>query len=615
MDVELAVVAGRVDLLLDRVSRAGSIAARRHALDSLARALLLADPGRVDEATREAALALRVDPSTVAASEAPRMPHAVDVPLVAGELGFVRQLLVTYDPIGWTSEGLYGPSARRACREAIAQAARDAPSARDPAAHQLVAAQPEALLRARVDGASLGAAAYVSAVSLFEDRPVRDDVVVTGAVRGERVVGVGAMPAKVAAALARGARLLVVPEADAALARQHAKGEPLEVLAVADTGGLRDAALAQAHARRSPEAWMREGRQVFATGWDGYRWPTVRETLARVSATLPEGRIDLRVEALTRLGAAVRHLGDPVGSLAWLEQAHGLVASELGQRGVPDSPRSYLWLQTAMTHRQLGRFADAARAAKRAASVARKARLRRELIKALGCVGLVAMSRRRPQPAVRAFTESLDVGLEFEPDNTARTHAYLVEAYGMARDAAAVQRHFVAAESALDLVGADAPSRAWVRTSYAGALLDLGQPGAAVDALDVEPVHDCLENAPLPGLLARRHLGVALCRAGEPRRGGEILAVSPLVHGRALEPHLSFLAHLNVLFEARERLRAKQWGPDIAGRTRAALAHVPRHGELPARFGNTIEEVARSLDRRPRARTLDRLLARCARLS
>ena len=49
-------------------------------------------------------------------------------------------------------------------------------------------------------------------------------------------------------------------------------------------------------------------------------------------------RVDLRVEVLCRLAAAQRHLGDPAGSLAILEEAQQIVQSPEGRVAVPDEP-------------------------------------------------------------------------------------------------------------------------------------------------------------------------------------------------------------------------------------------------------------------------------------
>ena len=113
-------------------------------------------------------------------------------------------------------------------------------------------------------------------------------------------------------------------------------------------------------------------------------------------------------------------------------------------------------------------------------------------------------------------------------------------------------------------------------------------------------------------------LAAAVFRGAAVCAGAEVLAVSPLVHGRALEPHLSFSAHLNVLFEARERLRAGAWGPDIAGRARRALDHLPRYGRVPRYLGQPLDGTLRMLESRRRpprsSRALETLLERCARL-
>ncbi len=617
-DAELAIVAGRIDLLLQGVRDARGIAARRFALDALARGLMSADPGAVSEAEREAAASLRVDPSTVAAASAPRLPHAVAVPLVAKDhgVGFVRQVHVAFDPVGlWVDDAWLHPRARRALGDALGAAARHTAPPRALEQYRLVAAQPAALLRSQIDGPSLGAAALVSAISLWSERPIRARTVVTGAVRGDAVLPVGEMEAKVDAAAQHGADRIVVPASDAAEARRCAAGR-VAVVGVGTLEALIAETLSPAKARAHPDRAMDEARRVFSTGWRGYRWPTVRETLSRLGGTLPEGRLDLRVEALARSAAAHRHLGDPARSLDLLHEAELIALSEEGRRAVPDGPLTYLFQQTAMTHRQLCRFEDAATAAARAVEIARSARLRGELIKALGCAGLVAMARGETEGAIEAFAESLEVAERHDPSRNARTRAYLIEAHAAAGDEPGARIQAKAALDALVVGGDDGGSReSWVRTSWAGALVTLGRPEEAIAALDVPAVRASLEEEPLPGLLARRHLGVALAQGPDREHGFEVLAASPVVHGRALEPHLSFLAHLNVLFEARARLARGAWSSDVAGRAARALAHVPRHGHADAFLGAPLREVRAQLEvGPPTAERLDDLLALCARL-
>ncbi|MGE0791168.1 MAG: hypothetical protein AB7S26_36180 [Sandaracinaceae bacterium] len=619
-DVELVILAGRWEPLLVAAADAPSIAARRHARDALARALLVADPGALDPPLEAQLRALGVDASAIDAARAPRQPHAVDVPLALsardGErTAFVRQVLVTYDPIGSSSHDALSDVARYACANAIAQAGRDHGAPHEASAHRLIAAQPAAFVRARIDGPSLSAAAYVSASALFTGRAVRAGRVITGAVAGRAVVSVGHIEAKVDAALAHRASALIVPEADAARARDHVGARSLEIVGVSTLDALSEEATEATASARSSERMMEEARTGFERAWNGFRWASVRDSLARTYATLPGARVDLRVETLTRLGASLRHLGDPMGSLDWMDAALELARSPDGLRGVPDAPLSYLWLQRAMTLRQLGRFAEGERAARRADAVAKRARLSRERIKALGTVGILALSRHKVGAAIAAFEESLEVGLAFEPHRVARSRAYLIDAYARAQRADDVEVQLAEAEAELDRERAAGSERAWVRSAYAGARLALGDPAAALAALEIDEVRDAIAHDPLPGLFARRSYGLALCRLGEARRGYEVLAASPFVYGRALEPHLSFVAHLNVLHEAIERLRLDAWDADIAGRASLALAHVPRHGELPRLLRAAIARAERSLLRHPSEKALDAVLERCARLT
>lgn len=601
MDPELAIVAGRIDLLLERAREAGSIAQKRFALDALARGLLAADPGAVTAAQRDEARGLRVDASTVAAASAERSPHSVLVPLVANGAGFLRQFHLLFDPIGTAAEEA-SDEARRAIASAIAAAARRAPPPSPPELHRFVPAQPRALERARIEGRSLSAAAFVSAISLWTDRPVRADVAITGELRGDRVISVGEIASKVAAAVAHGARAIVVPIADRDRAR--AVAGPIEIIA-ADHADDLSVALEERRPRVSPDHAVAEARRFAATGWQGYRWPSIRERFARLSGTLPHERVELRVEVLTRWAAAVRHVGDPSSSLELLSEAEALARG--GE--VPDAPITALYQQIAMTNRQLYRLREARAAAARAVRVAKKARLRGELIKALGCAGLVELSRGDAPSAIARFEEALAVEEKHQPERTARTHAYLIEAHGAAGEADRAEAHFAAAMAELERDEDERRSReAWVRTSWGGALVALGRAREAAVVLDTPPVRVSLAEDPLPGLIARRHLGIALARSGEAR-GCELLASSPIAHGRALEPHLAFVAHLNVLFEARERIARATFGADDRARAARALDFVPGYAEKL--LDRPLARLRRRVDD---ARALDALLDRAVRL-
>ncbi|MGF1468267.1 MAG: hypothetical protein ACFCGT_19265 [Sandaracinaceae bacterium] len=618
------VLAGRVDRLLAQARAAQGIAERRYALEALAQGLLWADPGTVGAAEREAARALAVDPSALASASRPRLPHAVAVPLAAPgrSSAIVRQLHVAYDPVGLPDPGAFGARARRGILAALdAAAARVAPPT-PVASHRLVAARPEVLREVHIEGGSLAASAFLSAVALWTGRQLRTDRAVSGALSGGRLAPVGDVALKVAAGAARAdLRALVVPVAVAAEARRIAAGgSGVEVIGVDDLDDLVEALVEGPRRLERPEALVEEARRHFAQGWRGYRWPSVREHLGRVSGILPEARVDLRVEVLGRLAAAERHLGDPVASLRALSAARSIADGEEGRRAVPDGPRTYLEQQTAMTLRQLERLPEAARAARRGAAIARRARLRGELVKALGCVGLVALSRRRVGEAVEAFAEALALQQRHDPQGTPRSQAYLIDALGVGGDEAGVHEAFEGAQRALARLPADVRrgQEAWVRSAFAGALLRLGQPAEAAEALDVEAVRPSLAEEPLPGLRIRRVLGVALARSGDPMRGYELLGASVAAYGRALAPHHRTLAHLNVLHEARERLAEGALGRDATARARRALAWIElgapgvRSREAPA--------VGRLLDRHAAGRrvglgALDRLLDRVERLA
>ena len=620
---ELAITAGRIDLLIERAEKARSIASRRFALDALARGLLLADPGAVHAAAREAALALGVDPSTVQATEIPAQPHAVCVPLVGDAVGFVRQVHVVFDPVGLREGDTFlRPQARRSIARSIAAAARRAPPPSDPGLHRLCPARPAALAGTHVDGPSLAAATYVSAISLWTGRPTRPRAVVTGALHGDAVISVGAVEAKTRAAVAYGADTLVVPAADEAIAREAARAagaHTLTVRGVASTEALLEATLAPSRVRAPrPEKLVEQAHALFRTGWRGYRWPSIRDSLSRLSGTLPEPRIDLRVDVLCRWAAAQRHVGDPVGCLRLLEEAQALVDSERGQQCTPDDKLVYLLQQTAMTEKQLCRFEPATLAAQRGAQIARSARLRGMLIKALSVVGLVAMAAGEVERAVEAFLEALSVELSFTPENTARTRAYLIGAYGAAGDLDAAALHFRMAMEELERGDPElrGGAESWVRTSFAGALVDLDRPAQAAEVLDADCVRRSIEEEALPGIFARRWLGLARAAIGEPAQGYEILAASPMVYGRAMEPHLRFLAHLNVLYEASARAARGDWNTDIAGRALRAVEQIPRYGWVPGFLDASLGAVTAALtsSEPPPQGALDDLLRRCARL-
>jgi len=623
IEIDVAVRAGRADRLVRWAARARGVADRRFLITHLERALLHSDPGAVSERVREQARALGVDPGLLVDVGARLPSNAVLVPLVADETGegFLRWMYVTYVVAAEEPDGVeLDPRARATVTRAIGLAARQAGHTRTQQHLTLAAVQPGGLTGMRLTGTSHGAAAYVSALALWTGRAVRRPTAITGALEGARVVGVGGMPAKLEAALSGRAdvALLVVPPSERAqaLAALRAGRSRAELCTPRDLDALADAVLApEAKRPPDPEAEVARVRAELGGAWTAFRWPELRAPLEKLAGEMPRGRPDLHVQVLTMLAAARRHLGAPEASHALLERATRLAAGARARRAVPDGPLAYLHMQRAMTLQKLGRSSEAARDAARAVAIARRARLRGDLLKALGCAGLVETSRGRHARAVGLFREALVLTHEHRPHACTRSHAYLIQALGRSGDLAGARREHRVATRHLPDGPPDrrASDEAWLAASFAEALGACERWRDVVRLLDLPAVRAAIEGAPLPGLDLRRLLGLALVRTGAAGEGFELLASSTVTRGVALDSHLGFLAHVAVLVEAEERLACAMWNDDIAGRARAALVHVPRYGALPRFLGPSLRAVERGLGRPGPAlrRALGRLVARC----
>lgn len=574
LSVERAILEGRLDLLIGRALSARGVAERRFALSALERGLYAADPGSLSKeaAAHAAVLGVGVDAIRSAQREAP--PHAVGVPLVASDgRAFVRLFHVSFDPHGAGHDGL-GAGADEACRDAIARAAALLPAPPEASRYRFVPASGALGLGLAVDGRSLSAAAFLSALSLFSDRPVLPRVVVTGDVRGEAIAPVGSIEAKVEAAKVAGAEAFFVPAAQ----RASVEGTGATVF-VATLTELAASGLAREAASTDPELLVRRATEAFRDGWSGYRWRAIREALTRALALVPRGRPDLSVDVLARLAAAERHLGDLEASERALGLARGVVKSEMGVLAVGDEALSTLARQEAMTAKSRVRFADARRAAERAVRIARKARLRGELEKNLGCAGLVAMARGGDEQALVLLREALAITLERTPRDAARSRAYCVEALGhLGRmDEAREEASLALDEAALDAGAKGRAKTAWVRTSLGFALVVNRLHREAREALDVDEVREAIAREPLPGLLARRWLGLALLSSDDAAmraRGARLLVDSPTAFGIALEPRLRFSADVNVVFAVAEQTRVESVPADAVERAIAPLVAI-----------------------------------------
>lgn len=605
-----AVRAADLDALLAWHASADTVAARRWLRDALERALALADPGAVSAAQREAVLRAGV-PATLVVDEGVRPPpHAVGIPLVDGAAGagLVRTVWIGFRAAGAGREAALhlDDRARRAVEVALVEAARRRPPPHPIRWYGLEAARPEAFAGARIEGPSVGAAAYVSALSLWSRRAVQPGVVVTGALDGGRLVPVGNVAEK-RAAVARArrpdARRLLAPAAPTpAGVAEPAPAYGPTLVPVADLDALaREALVATGTSAREAEQEVERARRAFIGGWTGFRWAQERERLARLAGTLPPARLDLRVEVLALLGGALRNLGDPDGSLVVLDRASELADSGEGRRSVPDLPLTLLAQHRAQTLRQLGRFEPAAEEADTAVRVAESARLLGELMKAHGCAGFVALSRDRVQDAIRHMEAARDIALTFRPSAEPRSIAYVIDAYASAGDFDAA---FLVARKegglprpprghlghllreGLDGLGrfdggrARDSREAWLRTAFGRACVLRGAPEEARAALDVPPVSEAILRDPMPGLQARRWFGLALAHR-EPERGLALLAASPSAYVGADHRTLVLLAQLNVLVEARARIAQGMLTDTARARARGAAAAI---GDGPGGF-------------------------------
>ncbi len=606
--LDTAVVTGDIAGLLKRAQSARGVAAKRHARDVLEEALLSADPGVVTKAERVAARRLGVDASVCDAPEIALPPHSVMVPMVLGlpqgGVGIVRYMRVAFD--GSTHNGYdlgLDASAARAVGDALQLAATRLKRSAVDGAYCLTTVHPDAFgttaSQVRVQGPSLGAATFVSAVSLWSERPVRRGTLVTGKLVGDAVRDVGDLDQKLHAAMngRRDIQCVVVPSHSLARAERalRAGRAKVNVVGVSTLDELIDVTLEETPQALVPiRHRLATLRLEFDQGWQRFGWANVRELAERSLSATSDQNVDLKVDVLSMLGAAEDHLGLPRRSLEILDQALSIARTEQGARWVPDVVLSRVQQRRAMTLRRLCRFAEARKSAAEAIKLAARSKHRDELYKAYGCAGLVDVAAGAAHRALHALECSLDLTHEHAPESCVRSHAYLVEAYAHAGDGARSDRAWLDAVEHAQR-GAELARRpmteAWLRTSRGAALWRLGREEEVIEVLDVPSVRAAIEGAPLPGLLARRYLGMALIHGGNATHGQALLAASDVAYGPSIGTNLAFGAHINVLCEAWALLSREHWDSDIAGRARNALQRFPEH----ARVGTIERQRQRTL--------------------
>lgn len=598
-------------------TEAGGAASRRVALEEVTGLLFRLDPSDVAPALVARAAAAGAPRDALEAGTS-RPPHAVLAPLVVQGKGaaFVRTFYVSLDPGGASHDAPRLELDAEASIEAALVEARRLAASPPSGRFRLVAARPASLLNASVRGASLSAAALVSAYALWAGRSALPDVVVTGRVEGSRVVSVGAIAPKVRAARAAHAHAIVVPARDRDEAVRAARGA-LVVHAVSTTASLLSHALSTSGSPADLDDLVERALAAARHGWRGYRWAEARELLERALALVPEGALDRRVDLYARYGAAERHLGALERSARILREAEAILERPAARRIVPHDARSRAYQQLAMTDLRLARFTSATACARRAVRAAVRAASGRETVKALGCAGLVARARGRNLEAVRAFEAALELGLTVAPEDAARSRAYLVEALAATGDLGRAEReHRLALAEAMR---EGSPSKeAWVRTAWGGALVAAGRPEAAERVLDVPAVRDAIARTPLPGLVARRHLGRALLGRRRTQERALELLLTATEHAEVLEPGALFLADLNAWIAIAARARHGGALPAHRERLERSLDRLPREGELARFLGPAARRVRAALarpDPGALASALDALVASAERLA
>lgn len=603
--VELWVHLGRIDRLLLAFEDAKRIGERRFLSDALERAVLWADPRAIHAEQAARLRQMGIAEAYLRANGDPAPPHAVHVPLVAtgADTGFVRAMYVTHRLDAHDESSaffLQDPGMRDSLRLALELAAERYAPRRDLSAYTVTAAQLEPLRRLDLEGNSMGAAAFVSAVALFSDRHVKEGTAITGALGRGGLLPIGGVTEKVEAALLSrpDVRRLLVPRRNeqAVRAALFEKDIEAEVIPVSSLDEVLAHALEPVPAEaRDPDDDIYRLRQRFARGWHGYRWPAMIEALERAGERLPLHRPDLALELHTMSAAARRHIGDPEASARALDEARAFLV----QRDViPDAPITRYHQHAALTLRALGEFDRAEQEAERAIEVATRGRHQGELLKAHGCAGLVAVSSGKLEDAIAHQEKARGLARVQRPESAPRTAGYLVEALGRAGRLNDASTLYQEAERELEALGDTPRARsmaAWLRMSFAAACyFDYARNEAAAfamhlprelaetmrDVLDHESVDAALSSQAMPGMLLRRYRGLALHALGHAETAWDLWATSAVAYGRGLAPQLRSLAHLNVLIELSGRLRLGAVTQDGLARAQQALSELPRYGRI-----------------------------------
>jgi tetratricopeptide (TPR) repeat protein len=624
-ELALFVRSGRVLPILEVYGRSSAIRHRRWLHDGLSRALDRADPGSVPAMALSALRELGLSPESLDAVAGAPPEHAVHIPLVAErpEESFCRLMRVIYDPPGSLStEEALDPDARLAVVDAL-RAASERLGYRPDEHFTFGPVRVRGLDGMRIHGGSLAAGAFVSAFALWAGRPVQKGLAITGCILEGRLISAGGMDAKVRALEGRSdiARF-IVPTADHphALSLAKARGLTCEVIGVSTLDALLELCLsARPKVRPNIEAEVAEARAEWDNAWQFFRWPSVRERLSRLVCEVPSRRPDLLVRVQTMLAASYRQLGEPEAALELHAQALAVLATDEADRAVGDYERSFLYRHLALVYKDLCRFEDAEEAAVEAVAHARRGRRVLAASSGLGTAGLVALARGDAPRALGHLREALEETSSFDPNRAPRSHAYLVLAHGRAHQLDEARAEYRLALARLEDLGPSDRTRndeQWLRTYMAEAAVLCGAPSEAREVLGAPCIEHALAHLPLPGLFARRWLGLAEVATGEVEAGLSRLASSPTVQRHSLAERVRFIAQLAVLYEGEARARRGLLDEDARGRALLALAQLPASRADGAFLGPVLDRTRelledRDADRDALTAALGALVDRC----
>ena len=592
--LEDAAAVGRLDVIAHALASASGPAQKRFAAALAQRAVDVAEPSELSELVVCAFESAGVRLPKHVALEAPS--QSLVVPFVHREIGFARRMLASFD-MHVAARGIWlSEEALHAVEHAFRAAAKKATPAHPLARYRFTPWLSDGLAHVHVDGASLGAAAFVSAFSLWSGRAVVPGTAMSAALVGDAVRGVDGVAKKIEALCARAdIRRIVVARENAEIARAAlSEKSQIELLFAGNLNDLISLSVAEyASPPRALDERMDELKSLFDRGWDAYRWPFIRERIEQL-ASETHRRPDLDVEVWTMLGAAERHLGNVRASAHALKKAEGIAAHATDD--IPDATRARLFDHLALTQLALGDFRDAARHARLALRATERGHLRLAQIKAHSCIGLVELARGHAEKAVTAQRASLELAHRFRPDNCARSHAYLMDALGKTNNRRALDAAFREAMKHLAVL----PKREqelrepWLRVSYGGGLVEMGAFAAALKALDIPLVRERVDRDIVPGLFARRHIGRALAAQKATREDGwRLLSESLFAYEFGHNSRFHVSAAINIVFECVLRAHAISLTDDARKRLTAAL-ELLEHDELYGAFFSPFVEKIRA---------------------